>query len=64
MNGRGMISVAAVALLAIFVRAGIILGRSLRSSSELAPAPIGGPFELVDQDGHSFPTRPFQEGQA
>lgn len=59
MTRRRMITVAAVALLAIFVAAGIILGQSLRSSSKLAPASIGGQFELVDQDGHRVTDKTF-----
>jgi hypothetical protein len=38
---------------------GIVFGQFIRHSSELDPVPVGGPFELVDQDDHTVNDKTF-----
>ena len=59
MQRRRIITIAGYAAAAIFITVGIVLGQLLKPLSEHTPAPIGGPFELVDQDGHSVTDKTF-----
>jgi protein SCO1/2 len=52
------IVIAASALIAVFMAAGAIFAQ-LRPSSVPTPVPIGGPFDLVDQDGHKVTDKTF-----
>ena len=44
--------IAGIAAGAVLIAIGIVFGQLIRHSSELDRVPVGGPFELVDQDGH------------
>jgi protein SCO1 len=44
---------------AVLVAIGIVFGQFIRHSSELDFVPIGGPFELVDQDDHTVNDKTF-----
>jgi protein SCO1 len=46
-------TIAAGAAGALLIATGIIFGQLIRHSSAPDPIPIGGPFELADQDGHT-----------
>jgi protein SCO1 len=51
--------IAASAAGALLVAIGIVFGQFIRHSSELDPVPVGGPFELVDQDDHTVNDKTF-----
>jgi protein SCO1/2 len=51
--------IAASAAGALLVAIGIVFGQFIRHSSELDPVPVGGPFELVDQDDHAVNDKSF-----
>ena len=59
MQKRGIIAIAGIAAAAICITAGIILGQLLKPASELKSVPIGGAFELVDQDGREVTDKTF-----
>ena len=52
-------TIAASAAGALLVAIGIVFGQLIKHSSELDPVPVGGPFELVDQDGHTVNDKTF-----
>src|SRR5262249_27152803 len=52
-------TIAAGAAGALLIATGIIFGQFIKHSSEPDPIPIGGAFELVDQEGHSATDKSF-----
>ena len=54
-----MTAIAAGAAGALLIAIGIIFGQFIRHSSSPDPIPIGGPFELVDQEGHAVTDKTF-----
>jgi protein SCO1/2 len=44
---------------ALLIATGIFFGQAIKHSSEPNPAPIGAPFELVDQEGHTVTDKTF-----
>jgi protein SCO1/2 len=52
-------TIAATAAAALLVAIGIVFGQFIRHSSEPDPVAIGGPFELVDQEGHTVTDKTF-----
>jgi protein SCO1/2 len=44
---------------ALLIATGIFFGQFIKHSSEPDPVPIGGPFELVDQEGHTVTDKTF-----
>jgi protein SCO1 len=52
-------TIAATAAGALLVAIGIVFGQFIRHSSEPDPVPIVGPFELVDQEGHTVTDKTF-----
>jgi protein SCO1 len=44
---------------AVLIAIGVAFGQLIRHSSELDHVPVGGPFELVDQDGHGVNDKTF-----
>ena len=52
-------TIAAGAAGALLIATGIIFGQFIKHSSEPDPIPIGGAFELVDQEGHSVTDKSF-----
>jgi protein SCO1/2 len=52
-------TIAAGAAGVVLVATGIFFGQLIKHSSEPDPVPIGGPFELVDQDGRTVTDKPF-----
>jgi len=52
-------TIAAGAAGALLIATGIIFGQFIKHSSEPEPIPIGGAFELVDQEGHSVTDKSF-----
>jgi protein SCO1/2 len=52
-------TIAAGAAGALLIGAGIFFGQLIKHSSELDPIPIGGPFELVDQESHTVTDKTF-----
>jgi protein SCO1 len=51
--------IAGSAAVAVLVAIGIVFGQFIRHSSELDHVPIGGPFELVDQDDRTVNDKTF-----
>jgi protein SCO1/2 len=52
-------TIAAGAAGTLLIATGIIFGQFIKHSSEPDPIPIGGAFELVDQEGHSVTDKTF-----
>jgi protein SCO1/2 len=44
---------------ALLIATGIFFGQFIKHSSEPDPVPIGGPFELVDQEGHTVTDKTY-----
>jgi protein SCO1 len=52
-------TLAAGAAGALLIAVGVVFGQLIKHSSEPDPVHIGGPFELVDQEGHTVTDKTF-----
>jgi protein SCO1/2 len=59
MQRRTVTAIAASAVGALLIAVGVMFGQLIRHSSEPDRIPIGGPFELVDQEGHAVTDKTF-----
>jgi protein SCO1/2 len=59
MQTHAITAIIASGVSALLVAVGIVFGQFIRHSSEPDSVPIGGPFELVDQNGHRVTDKDF-----